>query len=52
MNKKEKQWIKENLEKIFIEDINTECDSQADDILSFLTELAGYVDARLVPDEK
>ena len=33
MNKKEKKWIKENLEKIFIEDSDPECDSQADDIM-------------------
>lgn len=47
MNKKEKQWIKENLEKIFIEDSKPECDSQADDIMNFLAELAGYVDAKI-----
>ena len=47
MNKKEKQWIKENIEKIFIEDSKEDCDSQTEDALNFLTELAGYVGAKL-----
>ena len=47
MNKKEKQWIKQNLEKIFIEDSKPECDSQTDDAMNFLAELAGYVGAKI-----
>lgn len=37
MNKKEKQWIKEQLYKIWVVDNENDC--QADDISEFLMEL-------------
>ena len=52
MNKKEKQWIKENIERIFIQDVLEDNDSQIEHTQEFLAELAGYVGARLVPEEK
>lgn len=42
MNSKDKKWIKEQLYKIWVEDV--ENDRQADDINEFLMELAGMVD--------
>lgn len=52
MNNKEKKWIKENIEKIFIQDMLEDNDQQTEHALEFLAELAGYVGARLVPEEK
>ena len=52
MNKKEKQWIKENIERIFIQDVLEDNDCHIEHTQEFLAELAGYVGARLVPEEK
>ena len=43
MNKQEKEWIKRNLYKILVTDIEEDLDCQADDIEDFLAELASYV---------
>lgn len=50
MNKKEKQWIKENLERIFIKDIQEDNDMQTEHTLEFLAELAGYVGQSIVEE--
>lgn len=42
MNKKEKEWIRENLRKIFIIDIDN--DSQIEDTMNFLADLGLKVD--------
>lgn len=42
MNKQEKEWIRENLRKIFIIDIDN--DSQIEDTMNFLADLALKVD--------
>ena len=44
MNKKEKEWIRENLRKIFITDIEENNDSQIEDTMNFLPDLALKVD--------
>ena len=44
MNKQEKEWIRENLRKIFITDIEENNDSQIEDTMNFLADLALKVD--------
>ena len=45
MNAAERKWIKEQLYKILVEDLDPELalDSQADDITDFLSTLEAYV---------
>ena len=45
MNSKERKWIKEQLHKILVDDLNPELDldCQADDITEFLSHLDAYV---------
>ena len=48
MNKQEKEWIKRNLYKIFVTDIQEDLDCQADDIEDFLIELSRYVGLEII----
>lgn len=48
MNKKEKAWIKEKIEQIFITDLEEDNDQQTEHALEFLADLADYVGARIV----
>lgn len=45
MNQQDKKWIRQWLNKIWVED--NENDAQADDITNFLSELAIKVDYKL-----
>ena len=48
MNAQEKRWINKWLHKILVIDSNTECDCQADDINTFLWELAKRTNFQII----
>lgn len=50
LNKQEKQWIKKNIEQIFITDVVEDNDQQTEHAIEFLVELGHYVGARMTLD--
>ena len=50
MNKKEKEWIKQNIRQIFITDLTENNDMQIEHALEFLADLAVYVGQNIVEE--